>query len=85
MASPKKVPSCLVLLMMFSLPVIFVSTAKPSNRIKPLNIIKELNHKGPYVGLITVFPPEENAFFGTGAFKPHPRHPFVDLSGLSVL
>uniref|UniRef100_A0A6N2LQP4 Methyltransferase n=1 Tax=Salix viminalis TaxID=40686 RepID=A0A6N2LQP4_SALVM len=34
-----------------------------------------------YIGLLTVFPPEENAFLGTGDFKPNPEHPFVDLSG----
>lgn len=46
-----------------------------------LTILKKVNRKGPYVGLITVYPPEEDAFFATGAFKPHQKHPYVDLSG----
>ncbi|KAH8502146.1 hypothetical protein H0E87_016784 [Populus deltoides] len=41
----------------------------------------QVNSKGPYIGLLTVFPPEENAFLGTADFKPNPEHPFVDLSG----
>ncbi|XP_019150903.1 PREDICTED: bark storage protein A-like isoform X2 [Ipomoea nil] len=45
------------------------------------SIVKELNEEGPYLGLITVYPPEENAFFSTNSFKPHPTHPYVDLSG----
>ncbi|KAF5742576.1 hypothetical protein HS088_TW09G00627 [Tripterygium wilfordii] len=56
-------------------------SAIPSNVRKSLNIVKEINRRGPYIGLITVFATEENAFFGTGAFKPKPKHPFVDLSG----
>ena len=46
-----------------------------------LTILKEVNLRGPYLGLITVYPPEEDAFFDTGAFKPHQKHPYVDLSG----
>ncbi|OMO87227.1 hypothetical protein CCACVL1_09183 [Corchorus capsularis] len=46
-----------------------------------LNIIKEVNRRGPYIGLITVIPTEENSFFATRSFKPDPKHPFVDLSG----
>ncbi|GMN52806.1 hypothetical protein TIFTF001_021952 [Ficus carica] len=45
------------------------------------DILKQVNRKGPYIGLITVYPPEENAFFSTGAFKPDPKYPFLDLSG----
>ncbi|OMP07124.1 hypothetical protein COLO4_07609 [Corchorus olitorius] len=55
--------------------------ALPYNRKSSLTIIKELNHRGPYIGLITVIPTEENAFFATRSFKPDPKHPFVDLSG----
>ena len=47
------------------------------------DILKQVNRKGPYIGLITVYPPEENAFFSTGAFKPDPKFPFLDLSGNS--
>uniref|UniRef100_A0A6N2MYB4 Nucleoside phosphorylase domain-containing protein n=2 Tax=Salix viminalis TaxID=40686 RepID=A0A6N2MYB4_SALVM len=39
------------------------------------------SRRGPYIGLITVFSPEEEAFFRTGAFTPDAKHPFVDLSG----
>lgn len=49
-------------------------------RKKSLDTIKSLNQNGPYLGLITTYPPEEAAFFATGAFRPHPIHPFVDLS-----
>lgn len=72
----------LVALLFLTLVLIFVNaSAIPSNRLKFLNIIKEVNRKGPYVGLITVYPPEENAFFASKAFKPDGKHPFVDLSG----
>ncbi|KAJ6986739.1 bark storage protein A [Populus alba x Populus x berolinensis] len=56
-------------------------SAIPSKKIISLKLIKQVNSKGPYVGLLTVFPPEERAFLGTGDFKPNPEHPFVDLSG----
>ncbi|CAN1258297.1 3-phosphoinositide-dependent protein kinase 2 [Linum perenne] len=39
------------------------------------------NRRGPYLGLITVYSPEETAFFSTGAFKADPILPFLDLSG----
>ncbi|XP_062091908.1 bark storage protein A-like [Humulus lupulus] len=44
-------------------------------------IIKQINGKGPYIGLITVYPPEEEAFFSTGSFEPDSDYPFLDLSG----
>lgn len=80
----KQVPSFLLPLVLFSSQVIATS-AKPSNRIKSLNIIKELNRKGPYIGLVAVFSTEEDAFFAAGAFRPHPMHLFVDLSGIYFL
>lgn len=43
--------------------------------------IKEINREGPYIGLITVYFREENAFFASKVFQPHTKHPFVDLSG----
>ncbi|XP_059627201.1 bark storage protein A-like [Cornus florida] len=61
--------------------LVFPALAIPLRRWKSLDSIKELNLKGPYLGLFTVYAPEEEAFFATGAFKPDPRHPFVDLSG----
>ncbi|XP_015941209.1 bark storage protein A [Arachis duranensis] len=48
---------------------------------KTLEEIKKINGNGPYVGLITVYAPEETAFFATGAFQSDPKHPFVDLAG----
>ncbi|KAL1150108.1 hypothetical protein V6Z11_A10G235600 [Gossypium hirsutum] len=40
-----------------------------------------VNRKGPYIGLITVFVTEKDAFFASGSFKPDPKFPFIDLSG----
>ncbi|CAN0826124.1 3-phosphoinositide-dependent protein kinase 2 [Linum grandiflorum] len=40
-----------------------------------------INRRGPYLGLITVYSPEETAFFSTSAFKPDPVLPFLHLSG----
>ncbi|KAK7268462.1 hypothetical protein RIF29_21161 [Crotalaria pallida] len=55
--------------------------AMSSKKRKSTSIINKINLDGPYIGLITVYPPEENAFFANGAFKSHPTHPFVDLAG----
>ncbi|TXG49386.1 hypothetical protein EZV62_025261 [Acer yangbiense] len=74
------VPSLLEVLVLICLVSTCVSS-KPTNKIKSLNVIKELNRKGKYIGLITVTATEENAFFATGAFMPHSKHPFVDLAG----
>lgn len=82
MAGSKLVP-CLVSLILISL-LVFPSAATPTRRKKSLDAIKSLNQKGPYIGLITVYPPEEHAFFATGAIRPDPRHPFVDLSGTYI-
>ncbi|XP_021295280.1 bark storage protein B-like isoform X2 [Herrania umbratica] len=75
----KHVKPCLLLVLIFSAYVCV--SAEPNNRKKSLNIIKQLNRRGPYIGLITVILKEENAFFATGSFRPDPKHPFVDLSG----
>lgn len=79
----KLVTSCSLLMqvLVFFLAVVPDAFALPLNRLKSLTVIKEVNRRGPYLGLITVYEPEENAFFATGAFKPHKTHPFVDLSG----
>lgn len=69
--------------------IVFVSSlllsvlAIPSERKKIVvaATIKKLNRKGPYLGLITVYAPEEDAFFASGAFKPNSIYPYVDLSG----
>ncbi|KAK3228397.1 hypothetical protein Dsin_000278 [Dipteronia sinensis] len=82
--SARLVPSLLEVLVLISLVSTCISS-EPSSRIKSLNAIKELNRKGKYIGLITVTSTEENAFFATGAFKPHSKHPFVDLAGRRFL
>ncbi|KAJ4840473.1 hypothetical protein Tsubulata_039821 [Turnera subulata] len=74
----KQVALCFTALVFFSLLNFYVS-AIPSKQTGLL--IKELNRRGPYIGLITVYAPEEKAFLSTGAFIPNPKHPFVDLSG----
>ncbi|KAG8480586.1 hypothetical protein CXB51_024514 [Gossypium anomalum] len=56
---------CLVLLLTFSL--LAFASAISRNRIKSLNQIKEVNRKGPYIGLITVIATEEDAFFASVA------------------
>ncbi|CAL5407095.1 unnamed protein product [Camellia sinensis] len=86
MARAQAVPClpCLMRVLVLNLLIsslVFPLSATPLKRRKSLNTIKYLNHKGPYLGLITVYPPEEDAFFATKAFKLDPIHPFVDLSG----
>ncbi|XP_010248411.1 PREDICTED: uncharacterized protein LOC104591301 [Nelumbo nucifera] len=76
----KKIASSVVVALLSSL-VVVCTSATPLKRRRSLGIIGQLNHEGPYLGLLTVYPPEEEAFFATGAFEPHPRHPFIDLSG----
>ncbi|KAF9600349.1 hypothetical protein IFM89_008520 [Coptis chinensis] len=61
-------------------------TNPPAETLSPplkvsLRKVREVNCEGPYIGLITVYPPEEKAFFATKAFQPHPSYPFIDLSG----
>ncbi|XP_059433973.1 bark storage protein A-like [Corylus avellana] len=77
----KLVRKCLVLLVLVLLLVV-PAFSFPLKRRKSLNVIKEINHEGPYLGLVTVYPPEENAFFATGIFKPQRT---VDLSGRRFL
>ncbi|XP_077235898.1 bark storage protein A-like [Tasmannia lanceolata] len=69
-----------VVVMVLSLLLVCDSEALPIDK-KSRATIREMNRHGPYVGLITVYPPEEEAFFSTRTFHPHARHPFVDLSG----
>ncbi|XP_039067300.1 bark storage protein A-like [Hibiscus syriacus] len=74
-----QVKPCLVLVFTFFLLVL--ASAVSTNRIKFLKQIREVNRRGPYIGLITVFATEEDAFFASGSFKPDPKYPFIDLSG----
>lgn len=77
----EKFGKCLsIAILMMSL-VVVNAYALPSIRKSKYEILKQVNRKGPYIALITVYAPEETAFFANGAFKPNPNHPFVDLSG----
>ncbi|XP_050208978.1 bark storage protein A-like isoform X1 [Mercurialis annua] len=67
-----------VLILLF---VVVSVSGTPSKKKISWSRIKKINKKGPYIGLITVYPPEENAFFSTRAFKSDSRYPFLDLSG----
>ncbi|KAB1225296.1 Bark storage protein A [Morella rubra] len=71
---------CLVVLVLICL-LVLPAFAFPLKRKESLNAVKEVNSEGPYIGLVTVFPPEETAFLAIAAFEPHRTHPFVDLSG----
>lgn len=85
MAQSQLIP-CLLSLILISLLVFPLAADTPMRRRKKsLDTIKSLNQNGPYLGLITIYPPEEAAFFATGAFRPHPIHPFVDLSGSYIV
>lgn len=66
---------------LISLLVVSAAFGSPKGRAKSLGIIKEINKSGPYLGLITVYSAEEDAFFATGAFTNDSRYPYVDLSG----
>ncbi|KAF3669171.1 putative ribosome-recycling factor-like [Capsicum annuum] len=74
-------PFSLILALGFIPLLVFSAQAIPFERLKSLRVIKKVNQNGPFLGLITVYAPEEEAFFKTGVFKSDPRHPFVDLSG----
>lgn len=78
----EKFGKCLSMAAWMSLLVVY-AYAEGSSRKWRNEVLKQVNSKGPYIGLITVFPPEETAFFGTGAFKPSPIHSSLDLSGNS--
>ncbi|KAL3520808.1 hypothetical protein ACH5RR_018957 [Cinchona calisaya] len=66
----------------FSLLFCVLALLSPAESSKSsVTLLKEVNLEGPYIGLIPVYPPEEDAFFATGAFRPHKKHPYVDLSG----
>ncbi|KAI3916598.1 hypothetical protein MKW98_026340 [Papaver atlanticum] len=71
----------ILLLVNFSVVFIGVSAVSNSKFDTKKSFLKEINNEGPYLGLITVYPPEEHAFFSTKAFHRHPTHPYIDLSG----
>ncbi|XP_073146470.1 bark storage protein A-like isoform X1 [Henckelia pumila] len=61
--------------------LVFHALGFPLQRLRSLEIIREINSKGPYLGLITVYSLEEDAFFSSGVFEPDSQNPFLDLSG----
>ncbi|XP_047320094.1 bark storage protein A-like [Impatiens glandulifera] len=79
--SPSKQMASIAIFLFILFSLVIPMTAIPLRKSRPLNLLRRINRDGPYLGLITVYPPEEEAFFATNAFKPNPRHPFVDLSG----
>ncbi|XP_057981113.1 bark storage protein A-like [Malania oleifera] len=78
------VQPCLVLLVIMTLTLVLPESATPLKK-KFLNVIKQVNSDGPYVGLVTVISSEEEAFFATETFKPHQTCSFVDLAGRRFL
>ncbi|XP_012836687.1 PREDICTED: bark storage protein B-like isoform X2 [Erythranthe guttata] len=73
---------CLLLLLLHLLAIIVLTvSAFPLEREKSLAIIREINRRGPYLALITVFPTEEYAFFSSDPFINDSKFPYVDLSG----
>lgn len=70
-----------VIAALLSLLFLLPALGSPKGRHKSVAIIREINKNGPYLGLITVYSAEEDAFFATGAFKNDSRYPYLDLSG----
>lgn len=70
-----------VLAALLSLLFLLPALGSPKGRHKSVAIIREINKNGPYLGLITIYSAEEDAFFATGAFKNDSRYPYLDLSG----
>ncbi|KAJ0102304.1 hypothetical protein Patl1_05978 [Pistacia atlantica] len=62
----KQVSSSLVLLALISILVVSVSAKIRDSTLKK---IKEINSNGPYLGLLTVYPPEEAAFNASRRFR----------------
>ncbi|KAH7537018.1 hypothetical protein FEM48_Zijuj03G0047800 [Ziziphus jujuba var. spinosa] len=55
---------CLSIVVLISLVVVVNASSLPSSRRSKYEILKQINRNGPYIGLITVYAPEETAFFG---------------------
>lgn len=60
--------------------MVVTASALPWNK-KALRIAAEINKEGPWIGLVTVYPPEEAAFMSSKVLKPHPKYPLLDFSG----
>lgn len=78
---------CLPLLFILIISTVHVlpASATRSHKLKNAITIREVNRRGPYIGLVTVFETEENAFLGSVDFRPDPAHPFLDLSGIYII
>ncbi|KAL8533241.1 hypothetical protein ACS0TY_009573 [Phlomoides rotata] len=73
-----KLFALLILLSFLMIPCLSFTNEKK----KSLGImLREINKNGPYLGLITVYSAEEDAFFAAAHFKNYSRYPYVDLSG----
>nr|AAM66964.1 unknown [Arabidopsis thaliana] len=72
----------LFIIIISSLHVLRASTTPShSHKLKSATTIRKINRRGPYIGLVTVFETEEDAFLGSVDFRLDPTHPFLDLSG----
>ncbi|XAR52298.1 Adenosylhomocysteine nucleosidase [Bertholletia excelsa] len=80
MAAHQVTPRLAALILISSL-VFSSSLAIKLSRCETQQALRVVNRKGPYLGLVTVYTPEEEAFFKTGAFRPDRKRPFIDLSG----
>ncbi|KAI3989804.1 hypothetical protein MKX01_040774 [Papaver californicum] len=83
-ATPVQSGLAIIMLLLVSFLVDFIGVSAVSYNSKfdtKKYLLKEINREGPYLGLITVYPPEEDAFFSTKAFHHHLTHPYIDLSG----
>jgi len=73
----------LFIIIISSLHVLRASTTPShSHKLKSATTIRKINRRGPYIGLVTVFETEEDAFLGSVDFRLDPTHPFLDLSGI---
>ncbi|MED6108889.1 hypothetical protein PIB30_028350 [Stylosanthes scabra] len=81
MASSKSLNMRVSVLLLLFIFCGFAAAAFSTKKRKTIEEINKINENGPYIGLITVYAPEETAFFATGAFQSDPKHPFVDLAG----
>ncbi|XP_010448575.1 PREDICTED: bark storage protein A-like isoform X2 [Camelina sativa] len=81
MASHDHTLNCLLPLLF----IIFISfshgSPTPLRKLESAITIRKVNRRGPYIGLVTVFETEEDAFLGSVDFRPDPTRPFMDLSG----
>ncbi|KAL1222523.1 Bark storage protein A [Cardamine amara subsp. amara] len=71
----------LLFIIITSFHVLPASPTPSSQKLKSATAIRKINRRGPYIGLVTVFVTEEDAFMSSVDFRPDPTIPFLDLSG----